>query len=415
MIGLSERLRPKNFEEIVGQKHLFGNKAILRVAIESGELFPAIFYGPPGCGKTTSLELIKKYTDYEVYHLNGAFTTVSEVKKLIEYARSVKNYKKILIFMDEIHRFNKKQQDIFLPGIEEGDYILIGATTENPYKMLNEALLSRAMVLAFKRLSNSDIKKILNKAVDLENIELNENVEEFIINVSHGDARFAINLYEVLSNIARSQNKRKIDEEILQLYTGEEKFSYKKSDHYNLISAFIKSIRGSDPDAALYYLSRMLVGGEDPRFIARRLIILASEDIGLADPTALLVATSTAYAVDYVGMPECVINLSECVIYLALAPKSNTSYIAINKAMEVARKTTDLKVPRHLLNIPDSGYQYPHDFGGFVKTRYLPPEILNEKFYIPKPIGKEKKLKEILNSLWKGIKNYNSSSQKKDE
>jgi len=413
--GLNEILRPKTFEDIVGQNHILGKGAILRIAIEKGELFSMIFYGPPGCGKTSTMELIKTYTDYEVYHFNGAFASVSEIKKILEYAKKVKEIKKILLFVDEIHRFNKKQQDVFLPGVEAGDYILIGATTENPYKMINEALLSRVRVIAFKKLTKDDIKILLEKAKEVQKISLTEAVIDFISNVSNGDARFAINLYEVLSLIAKAEGKDIIDENILSLYSGEEKYVYNDKEHYNLASAFIKSIRGSDPDAALYYMARMIEGGEDPRFIARRLIILASEDIGLADPMALLVATSTAYAVEYVGLPECLLNLSECVIYLSTAPKSNSSTTAIGRAMEIAKNTKDVKVPRNLLNVPNSGYKYPHEYGGFVKKSYLPKELSDSIFYIPKSIGKEKKIKEILETLWKGVKDYEGFTEDKDK
>lgn len=415
MNGLSEILRPKKFEDIIGQEHILGKKGILRLAIEQDSLFSAIFYGPPGCGKTSTIELIKTYTDYEIYHFNGAFASVSEIKKILEYAKKVKDLKKILIFVDEIHRFNKKQQDIFLPGVEAGDYVLIGATTENPYKMINEALLSRVKVIAFKKLTKDSISTLLKKAEEIQKIKLTDAAINFISSVSNGDARFAINLYEVLSFIAKEEGKDVIDENILSLYSGKEKYAYNEKEHYNLASAFIKSIRGSDPDAALYYMARMIDGGEDPRFIARRLIILASEDIGLADPMALLVATSTAYAVEYVGLPECLLNLSECVIYLSAAPKSNSATTAISKAMECAKNTKDIKVPRNLLNVPNSGYIYPHEHGGFVKRSYLPKELENSIFYIPKAIGKEKKIKEIFEVLWKEVKDYESTAENKNK
>ncbi|SHH31692.1 replication-associated recombination protein A [Thermosipho atlanticus] len=408
MNGLNEILRPKTFEDIVGQEHILGKGAFLRLAIENRKIYSMIFYGPPGCGKSSTMELINTYTDYEVYHFNGAFASVKEIKKILEYAKKVKEIKKILLFVDEIHRFNKKQQDIFLPGIEAGDYVLIGATTENPYKMINEALLSRVRIIAFKKLSKENIVTLLRKASEIQKISLTDEAEEFVSKVSNGDARFAINLYEVLSFIAKSEGKNTIDKSILELYSGEEKYVFNEKEHYNLASAFIKSIRGSDPDAALYYLARMLEEGEDPRFIARRLIILASEDIGLADPMALVIAASTAYAVEYVGLPECVLNLSECVIYLSTAPKSNSATVAIGKAREIAKETKDIKVPRHLLNFPGSGYIYPHDYGGFVRKSYLPKELSDKIFYFPKSIGKEKRIKEIVETLWKGVKDYGS-------
>ncbi|ANQ53276.1 recombinase RarA [Thermosipho affectus] len=408
MNGLNEILRPKSLGDIVGQNHLFGKAGILKIAIERNNLFSSIFYGPPGCGKTSTLDVIKKHTDYEIYHFNAAITSTLDIKKILDYAEKVKDVKKILLFVDEIHRFNKKQQDIFLPGIEKGSYIFIGATTENPFKMINPALLSRVKVIAFKRLSESDLKKIIERAINKKKVSVEEEVMEFIVKNSAGDARFAINLYDVLSEIALSLEKDVVDEEIIKIYSGEGKKFYTKKEHYNLASAFIKSIRGSDPDAALYYMARMLEGGEDPRFIARRLVILASEDIGLADPMAILIATATAQAVELVGLPECVLNLSECVIYLSLAPKSNSSTIAISKAMELAKKTPDLKVPFNLLNVEKSGYKNPHYYGGFIKRSYLPDKISDSIFYTPKSIGKEKRFKEIVDKLWKGVKRYGS-------
>ncbi|WP_126993057.1 replication-associated recombination protein A [Thermosipho globiformans] len=410
MSGLSEILRPKNFEDVVGQEHILGKKGILKLAIEKDSLFSAIFYGPPGCGKTSTLEVIKQNTSYEVYHFNAAITSTTEVKKILEYAAKVKDVKKILIFIDEFHRFNKKQQDIFLPGVEAFDYVLIGATTENPYKMVNPALLSRVRLVAFKKLQKEHIIKLLEKAVNVKKVDINDDAKDFIARVSNGDGRFAINLYEILSDIAISIDKKIIDEEILQIYSSDGNRVYTAKEHYSLASAFIKSIRGSDPDAALYYMARMIEGGEDPRFIARRLVILASEDIGLADPMALLVATSTAQAVELVGLPECMFNLSQCVIYLSLAPKSNSSTLAIQKALDVAKETMNLDVPRDLLNIPDSGYKNPHKFGGFLKKSYLPKEISDKVFYTPKSIGKEKKNLEILETLWRGGKQYDDKS-----
>lgn len=345
------------------------------------------------------MNLIRKYTDYEVIHLNAAFTSVEDIKKWEKYAYNMKGIKKILLFIDEIHRFNKKQQDVFLPGVETGIYVLFGTTTESPEHTVNPALLSRCRVLRFKKLSSKELELILQRAISSTNIDAKEEIRNKIIASANGDARFLINTYEILSNIAKTTGKNVIDESIFELYIGEDIRKYTDSEHYNLASAFIKSIRGSDPDAALYYMARMIDGGEDPRFIARRLVILASEDVGLADPFALVLAVSTMQAVESVGLPECVINLSECVIYLALAPKSNSSYEAINKAMQIAQLTNNIPVPRHLLNIEDSGYKYPHEYGGFVKQRYLPKEI-QEKFYNPRNIAKEAKLSEIYKKLW---------------
>ncbi len=400
MSGLSEILRPESFENFVGQEHLFGAGALLRLAIEQDNLFSAILYGPPGCGKSSVARIIKKYTSYEVVHLNGAFLKVEEVKKWEEYAYSFRGIKKILLFVDEIHRLNKKQQDVFLPGIETGTYVLIGTTTESPQHTINPALLSRCRVLRFKKLSNEELRAVISRAVGYLNVEIDENVLKYILENANGDARFALSTYELLANIAKVKGKQVIDVEILQLYAGEEYFKYADSEHYNLASAFIKSVRGSDPDAALYYMARMLNGGEDPRFIARRLVILASEDIGLADPFALVLAVATMQAVEMVGMPECILNLAECVIYLSLAPKSNSSYLAINRAKDIARKTMTLPVPKYLRNVEDSTYKYPHDYGGFVNQDYLPEELRTQRFYLPKEISKERKIAEIYKKIW---------------
>jgi putative ATPase len=398
--GLSEILRPKTFEEFIGQEHLLGKGALLRISIEQNQLFSAILAGPPGTGKSSVLQLIKSYTDYEIYHLNAAFTSVEEIKKLEQYAYNLRGIKKVLIFIDEIHRFNRKQQDVFLPGVETGVYVLYGTTTESPEHSINPALLSRCRVLRFKKLSNEDLLKILEKAINYLGIRISESTQAYLINSANGDARFLLNTYELLSNIAKNQGKDIIDDEILKTYFGEEYTKYSDTEHYNLASAFIKSIRGSDPDAALYYMMRMIEGGEDPRFIARRLVILASEDVGLADPFALVLAVATSHAVESVGLPECIINLSECVIYLSLAPKSNSSYEAVSKAQELARKTMNIPVPRHLLNVENSGYKYPHLYGGFVKQTYLPKQV-KDKIYVPKNIAKEAKLAEVYRKLWK--------------
>ncbi|WP_448384764.1 replication-associated recombination protein A [Fervidobacterium sp.] len=412
--GLSEILRPKTFEEFIGQEHLLGKGALLRISIEQNQLFSAILAGPPGTGKSSVLQLIKSYTNYEIYQLNAAFTSVEEIKKLEHYAYNLRGIKKVLIFVDEIHRFNRKQQDVFLPGVETGVYVLYGTTTESPEHSINPALLSRCRVLRFKKLSKEDLLKILDKAINYLGIRISESTQAYLINSANGDARFLLNTYELLSNIAKNQGKDIIDDDVLKTYFGEEYTKYSDSEHYNLASAFIKSIRGSDPDAALYYMMRMIEGGEDPRFIARRLVILASEDVGLADPFALVLAVATSHAVESVGLPECIINLSECVIYLSLAPKSNSSYEAVSKAQELARKTMNIPVPRHLLNVEDSGYKYPHSYGGFVKQTYLPKQI-NDRIYIPKNIAKEAKLAEVYRKLWKERFSSQESDVKDEE
>jgi putative ATPase len=273
-------------------------------------------------------------------------------------------------------------------------------------------------VLNFRKLSNTDLEKILNRAVKYLGINVGVEAKQFIIDSANGDARYMISTYEMLANTASINGKDIVDSSILELYLGEELTKYTDTEHYNLASAFIKSVRGSDPDAALYYMSRMIEGGEDPRFIARRLVILASEDVGLADPFALVLATSTMQAVEMVGMPECLLNLSECTVYLALAPKSNSSYEAVNRARDMAKKTMNIPVPRHLLNVSGSGYKYPHEFGGFVKQDYLPRGIKGP-FYIPKNIARESKIAEVYSKLWsdrfKDLKSKTSYDENRGE
>ncbi len=372
-MNLIEELRPKDFEDFVGQDHLFSKGGMLRRYLLSGSFPSSILFGPPGCGKTSTLNLIKRYTNYEIFHLEAPSTGVSEIKKIVDVAKRGIYDKRILLFLEEFHHVSRRDQRLFLEPVEKGYLILVGTTTESPYRYVIEPLLSRMRVFKFRRLDEKDVLKILKKALERlgEDMDL-ETLEEIAIS-SGGDARLAIlNLQEVLEG-------GKIDE----------KNVLSRKEHYDLISAFIKSVRGSDPDAAIYYLARLLELGEDPRFIARRLVILASEDIGLADSKALLIAVSAAQAVEIVGMPEAEINLAHATLYLSLAPKSNSSYEALRKAKEVALKNA--RVPDHLKNIPGSGYVYPHDFGGYVKQRYLPFEI-EGKFYLRKEIGEEKDL-----------------------
>lgn len=409
---LSYRMRPQNFEEFLGADEVIGENSFLRRAISKGYLPSLIIYGPPGSGKTTLSLLLAKVVNAEFIELNAAIIGVQDLKEALYRARrNLELYKKkTVIFLDEIHHFNKLQQDVLLPFVEKGTIILIGATTENPFFTLNTTLLSRCRIIELKPLSEESIKKILEIAIKDEkrglgklNVEISDDALEEIVRFSNGDARVALNTLELASFIAiPSENGRiKINLDIVKEVIGKRIFRYDQrgDEHYHTISAFIKSIRGSDPDAALYYLAKMLLSGEDPRFIARRLIIHAAEDIGMADPFALVIAQAAAYAVEVVGMPEARIPLAEATLYLATAPKSNSVIISIDKAMKYIEEHGTSLIPAHLRgNSPD--YLYPHDFvGHFVKQRYL-PEGVDEIFYTPTEQGREKIVKARLKRLW---------------
>ncbi len=362
-------LQPKRIDDIVGQEHLLGKGKPLRAILESKKLQSFIIYGPPGTGKTSLLRIIEKEykTENEIHRVSASTTPFTVIKKIVTRAKELHRYRqKTILLLDEIHNVKRNDQRIFLEPLEEGYLILISATTEPPSKYVINPLLSRLRVFYFKKLSHEAVMLILKRALKILKKTLSDEILKSIAITCDGDARQAlINLQNVLSG-------------------GEEgkKLVFTKKEHYDLISAFIKSVRGSDPDASIYYLARMLELGEDPRFIARRLIILASEDIGLADPHALPIAVSGAQAVEYVGLPEAEIVLAHVTIYLSLAPKSNSAYMALKRAKEKAQIPSE--VPRHLKNIPESGYKYPHDFGGWVDQKYL-PENINETFYVPSP------------------------------
>lgn len=413
---LAERVRPKNLEDLIGQQHVMGKDGILRKALEKGSIFSCILYGPPGCGKSSIAELIRKYVNAEYYSFSGALHGAAEIKQAMNRAQEMKKYgKQTVVFIDEIHRLNKAQQDLLLSKVEDGTITLIGATTENPSFEIIPPLLSRCRVIFLKPLSNEDLVRIMKRALIVDQkianygISVNEEVLESIAQLSQGDARFALNTLEMAIETAKTMDEKILDLRILQASTSYKPQGYRSEEHYDFASAFIKSLRGSDPDAALYYMARMIDSGEDPMFIARRMIILASEDIGLAEPMALLVAVAAAQAVEYVGLPECILNLAQAVIYLAAAPKSNSVYLAVETAKNVAKQSVSLQVPLFLRNPVTKlmknagygeGYIYPHEVGGFVRRSYMPDELKKVKIYLPKDIGKESNIKKRLEELW---------------
>lgn len=422
-VPLAERIRPKTISEFVGQAHLLGEGKPIRMMIENDTLSSFILWGPPGTGKTTIAKIIANQTQSEFFSLNAVSSGVKDVRHVIELAGQNKKIgKRTILFIDEIHRFNKAQQDALLHSIESGLLILIGATTENPSFEVIPALRSRARVFVLNELSKDDLLKIIDYALSKDEFLSSLNIEsidkDFLIYLSGGDARILLNILE--ASVIQEMKKEKIilSKEIFENVVQRKNIIYDKAgeEHYNVISAFIKSIRGSDPDAALYWLARMLEGGEDPLFIARRLVILASEDIGNASPNALVLAEAAFSAVDKIGMPEARIILAQCVTYLASAPKSNASYLGIQKALEEVRKNPIAQVPLHLRNAPTklmkeigygSDYKYAHDFQNhFVEENYLPDELAGKQFYFPTEQGQEKKIKEWLKYLWKKKKKY---------
>ncbi|MCJ8342592.1 MAG: replication-associated recombination protein A [Cetobacterium sp.] len=389
-------LRPKTLDEIVGQEKILGKNGILRKIIEKGNISNMILYGPPGCGKSTLGEIISKSLEYSYETLNATTASLSDLKEIVERARkNIEFYnRKTILFLDEIHRFNKLQQDGLLSYIENGTLILIGATTENPYHNLNNALLSRVLIFKFEELKKEDIRKIVEKGEKYLNIEIPDKIRETILKISKGDSRTALNYVELYKNTADSVDER----DILEIFE-ERGFSYDKAeDKYNIISALIKSIRGSEPNSALYWLGRLLAGGEDPRYIARRLVISASEDIGLANPEAFLMASYGLTASEKIGMPEIRIILAEITVYLAISTKSNSCYNGINKVLEDIKKGDLEGVPNNIKENP-IGYKYPHDYeNNFVFQNYGKNNI---NYYIPGDNRNEKLIKEKLEKLWK--------------
>ncbi|MBQ8856699.1 MAG: replication-associated recombination protein A [Lachnospiraceae bacterium] len=413
---LASRLRPTVLEEVVGQRHIIGEDKLLYRAIKADKLGSVIFYGPPGTGKTTLAKVIANTTSAEFTQLNATVAGKKDMEEIVKDAKDRMGMygKKTILFVDEIHRFNKGQQDYLLPFVEDGTLILIGATTENPYFEVNGALISRSLIFELKPLEKEDIKTLLKRAVyDREKgmgsfgAEVDEDALEFLADISGGDARNALNAIElgILTTKRSEDGKIHITLDVASECIQKRVVRYDKTgdNHYDTISAFIKSMRGSDPDAAVYYLAKMLYAGEDVKFIARRIMICAAEDVGNADPMALTVAVSAAQAVERIGMPESQIILSQAASYVACAPKSNAAYMAIAAAMDSVRsiKTT---VPSHLQDAHYKGsanlgrgigYQYAHNYPNhYVEQQYLPDEIRDEKFYIPSDNGYEKTIKE---------------------
>ena len=414
---LAERLRPKKLDELIGQEHLTGKGSILRNAIDSGHIPSMILWGPPGVGKTTIANIIAHTLDVPFYTLSAISSGVKEVREVIEESKQKEN---AILFIDEIHRFNKGQQDALLGAVEKGIITLIGATTENPSFEVNSALLSRCQVYVLKPLNEKDLITLLNDAIEKDTsleqkkIELKET--EALINLSGGDAR---KLYNLLELVADSLGKNVIitDDKVMQIAQKKIALYDKKGEqHYDIISAFIKSMRGSDPNGAVYWLARMIEGGEDVKFIARRMVIFASEDVGNANPNALLLANASFEAVNKIGYPEARIILSQCATYLASSVKSNASYMAIGEALAAVSQHGDLPVPLQIRNAPTKlmknlnygkDYKYAHlGEGNFIEQEYLPEEIKGKKFYDPGNNSRENELRKFLKERWKDKYGY---------
>ncbi|MBR5347504.1 MAG: replication-associated recombination protein A [Deltaproteobacteria bacterium] len=417
---LAERMRPATLDAMVGQRKLIGPEGIIRRQIRSGQISSLILYGPPGTGKTTLGRLVAAATNSHFVPMSAVFQGVKEIREALQQAREERKFhgKRTILFLDEIHRLAKNQQDALLYSVENGDVILVGATTENPSFEINNALLSRSRVLVLEPLDEGDIRILLERAMNDprglggQNLSLAPEAAEQLAQWAGGDARVALNTLELA---ARLRGGGEIGVEDIQNALQEKPLLYDKGgeEHYNVISAFIKSMRGSSPDGALYWLARLLEAGEDPLFIARRMVILASEDIGNADPRALQVAIATMQAVQFVGLPEGRINLAQAATYLATAPKSNASYMGLEKALKDVRRSGALPVPLHLRNAPTKmmkkewgygeGYKYAHDFeGGFVAQEYLPEALRSTSYYQPVERGYEKTIRERL-AFWKQL------------
>ncbi|MGB9701479.1 MAG: replication-associated recombination protein A [Candidatus Kapaibacteriota bacterium] len=422
---LAERMRPRFIDDVLGQEHILGINSPLKKMINEGTIPSIILWGPPGCGKTTLANCISNEIKADFIRLSAVESGVKEIREVIQKAEfNLKSNKKTILFIDEIHRFNKGQQDALLHSVETGTLTLIGATTENPSFEVNPALISRMQVYHLHPLSEEDIVKLITNAIQKDEILSNfnfeiENISRFY-ELSAGDARVSLNILENSFKLAKKTDDKtiKITEEIIQSAIQRKVLSYDKKgeNHYDNISAFIKSLRGSDPDAAMLWMVKMLEAGEDPLFIARRMVIFASEDIGNAEPMALTVAVSVFQAVQMIGMPEASINLANGVTFLASCAKSNASYLALEKAREIVKNSPDLSPPLHLRNAPtklmkqegySKDYKYPHSFPEhFVPENYFPINFQPQQFYFPTNEGKEAKIRERLKSLWVNIKKY---------
>jgi putative ATPase len=419
---LAERMRPKNLDEYVGQKHLVGEKGSLRQILRTGHLPSIIFWGPPGVGKTTLAHLIASELERPFYMLSAINSGVKDVRETIAKAKKQQffNSHPPILFIDEIHRFSKSQQDSLLGAVEQGIITLIGATTENPSFEVINALRSRSQIYILKELTQEELIGLAKDAIKRDEIlqkrEINIEEEEAFYRYSGGDARKLLNILELVVSSTPAKETVNITQERLESVLQQNIAAYDKNGemHYDIISAFIKSIRGSDPNAAVYWLARMIEGGEDPKFIARRLLISASEDIGLANPNALLMANQCFDAVNRIGWPESRIILSQCVIYLACSPKSNASYMAINEAQALVRETGNLPVPLHLRNAPTAlmkkqgygkGYKYAHNYpGNFVEEEFMPEKIIGKVIYKPSDNKAESKFRQQLARQWKKYK-----------
>jgi putative ATPase len=414
---LAERMRPSKLEDLVGQEHLVGKNGIIRQAISTGNVPSMILWGPPGVGKTTIANIIANEVKRPFYILSAISAGVKDVREIIEKARQTS---RVILFIDEIHRFNKSQQDALLGAVEKGIITLIGATTENPSFEVNSALLSRCQVYTLKALEEKDLLRLVDHVIkkdqELKKRSIKIVEHSALLNISGGDARKLLNLVDLISESVTGDIE--ITDELVINVAQKHIAIYDKSgeQHYDIISAFIKSLRGSDPNAALYYLARMIEGGEDVKFIARRMVILASEDIGNANPTALVLATATFQAVDVIGYPEAQLILAQCAVYLASSAKSNSTLIGIVSALGAVRETGDLPVPLAIRNAPTKlmknmdygkGYQYAHDFtNNFVSMEFLPDKLKGTTFYQPGANPREEELRNYLKRLWKEKYNY---------
>lgn len=414
---LAERMRPRSLDELVGQEHLTGPAGVIRKAIQNGTIPSMILWGPPGVGKTTIANIIANEVKKPFYTLSAISSGVKDIREVIEKARLSP---RSILFIDEIHRFNKGQQDALLGAVEKGTITLIGATTENPSFEVNSALLSRCQVYTLRPLGEDQLMELVRQALTRDEALRNRNIEikehQALLNISGGDGRKLLNLVELISDSLSGEIS--ITDSLVMELAQKHIAIYDKGgeQHYDIISAFIKSIRGSDPNAAVYYLARMVEGGEDVKFIARRLVILASEDIGNANPTALVMAMNTFQAVDVIGYPEARIILAQCAVYLACSPKSNSSYIAIDQALRTIQETGDLPVPLSIRNAPTKlmkdlnygkGYQYAHDYeGNFTSMEFLPEAIKGTKFFEPGNNPREEELRRYLRVRWKDKYGY---------